>query len=77
MRSLANITIAEFRMALERLGLSMIRTKGGHEAWIKQGMTRPVIIQTHITPIPEFIVRNNLRNLGISKQEFLELLENL
>lgn len=77
MRMLANVTIAEFRMVLERLGLSKIRTKGGHEAWIKAGMTRPVIIQTHITPIPEFIVRNNLRNLGITKQEFLELLESL
>lgn len=77
MRTLANITIAEFRNVLERLGLSKIRTKGGHEAWIKEGMIRPVIIQTHISPIPEFIVRNNLRNIGISKQEFLDILEKL
>lgn len=77
MRTLANITISEFRAVIERLGLSKIRTKGGHEAWIKKGMTRPVIIQTHVNPIPEFIVRNNLRNIGISKQEFLEILEKI
>lgn len=77
MRTLTNITVAEFRIVLERLGLSKIRTKGGHEAWMRAEMTRPVIIQTHINPIPEFIVRNNLRNIGISKQEFLELLEML
>lgn len=77
MRTLANITISEFRTVIERLGLSKIRTKGGHEAWIKKGMTRPVIIQTHVNPIPEFIVRNNLRNIGISKQEFLEILEKI
>ena len=77
MRTLANITVSEFRAVLERLGLSKVRTKGGHEAWIKQGMTRPVIIQTHINPIPEFVIRNNLRNLGVSKQDFLELLESL
>lgn len=77
MRGLSNITVAEFRQALDRLGLSMVRTKGGHEAWMKSGMTRPVIIQTHIDPIPEFIIKNNLRNIGISRQEFLAILENL
>lgn len=77
MRTLANITIAEFRSVLLRLGLTQCRTKGGHESWMKKGMTRPVIFQTHIEPIPEFIVRNNLRNIGISKQEFLNILENL
>ena len=74
MKSLSNITVAEFRAFLESLGLSKRRAKGGHEAWMKAGMTRPVIFQTHVSPIPEFIVRNNLRNLGISKQEFLEMI---
>lgn len=75
MRGLSNITIAEFRQALGKLGLSKVRTKGGHEAWMKPGMTRPVIIQTHVDPIPEFIIKNNLRNMGISRQEFLAILE--
>lgn len=75
MRTLANITIDEFRAILQRQGLTLVRVKGGHEVWAKPGMLRPVIIQTHINPIPEFIVRNNLRNLGINKQEFLSLLE--
>ena len=75
MRSLANITVDEFRAVLFLLGLAKIRSKGGHEAWIKAGMTRPVIIQTHISPIPEFIIRNNLRNIGIDKQKFLEVLD--
>lgn len=75
MRNLSNITIAEFRSILQRLGLSRVRTRGGHEAWMKSGMLRPIIIQSHIEPLPEFIVRNNLRNLGISKEEFLKMLE--
>jgi predicted RNA binding protein YcfA (HicA-like mRNA interferase family) len=75
MRNLSNITIAEFRSILQRLGLSRVRTRGGHEAWMKPGMLRPIIIQSHVEPIPEFIVRNNLRNLGISKEEFLKMLE--
>lgn len=75
MRTLSNITIDEFRRILSSLGFSRVRTKGGHEAWMKLGMTRPVIIQTHVNPIPEYVVRNNLRNIGISRQEFLKMLE--
>lgn len=75
MRSLANISIKEFQNVLLLLGLEKVRVKGGHEAWMKAGMSRPVIIQNHVEPIPEFIVRNNLRNLGISKADFLSLLE--
>lgn len=77
MRTLSNITIAEFRTILQRQGLVLVRTKGGHETWAKPGLLRPIIFQTHINPIPEFIVRNNLRNLGLSKQDFLSLLEQL
>lgn len=77
MKSLANISVREFRIILTKLGLKNIRTKGGHEAWFKEGMTRPVIFQTHINPIPEFIIRNNLRNMGISKEDFLYTLNNL
>jgi len=75
MRNLSNVTVAEFRKILFALGLERVRSKGGHEAWMKEGMTRPVIIQTHIDPIPKFVIRNNLRNIGISKQDFIGLLE--
>lgn len=77
MKKLSNISLTEFRAVLSLLGLSLQRTKGGHEAWAKAGMTRPIIIQTHVEPIPEFIVQNALRNLGINKQQFLSLLEKL
>ena len=77
MRSLSNISVAEFRAVLSILGLSLVRTKGGHEAWMKAGMLRPVIFQTHVEPVPEFVVRNNLRNMGVSRQEFLAILETL
>lgn len=77
MKSLSNITIKDFRSALVALGLEKVRTKGGHEAWMRAGMTRPVIFQTHKNPLPEFIVYNNLRNIGISKKDFLSMLENI
>ena len=77
MKNLSNITLREFRAALVALGLACVRTSGGHEAWMKPGMTRPVIFQTHIEPLPEFIVRNAIRNLDLTRQQFIDMLENL
>ncbi len=77
MRSLANIKRSELRAVLTLLGLTYDGTNGGHEKWSKPGMLRPVIFQTHKEPIPEFIVKNILRNIGITKQEFIALLEQL
>ena len=77
MRNLSNVSIAEFRAIMVLLGLTKVRTKGGHEAWMKAGMTRPAIVQTHVNPVPEYVLRNNLRVIGISREEFLEMLENL
>ena len=77
MRNLSNVSISEFRAIMLLLDLSKVRTKGGHEAWMKAGMTRPAIVQTHVDPVPEYVLRNNLRIIGISREEFLTLLEKL
>ena len=77
MKRLSNLTVAEFRHTLMVLGLHPQRTKGGHEAWTKKGMTRPVIFQTHIEPVPEFIVKNAIRDIGITRQEFMDILDKL
>lgn len=77
MKKLSNITIAEFRAVLNSYGLKVLRTKGGHEAWAKEGMLRPIIFQTHVEPIPEFIVKNAIVGLNITRQKFLEKLENI
>jgi len=75
MKKLSNVSIAEFRSVLTKLGLDKKRTKGGHEAWMKPGMSRPVIFQTHVDPVPEMVIKSNLRTLGISKEDFLKMLE--
>lgn len=77
MGALSNISIAEFRVVLTLLGLTCVRTKGGHESWLKEGMIRPVVFQSHVNPVPEFIIRTNLHTLGISRDQFLQLLRDL
>ena len=68
---LSNIPVKEFRKFLESQGLNIIkdtRGRGGHEKWSKSGMDRPITIQTHIDPVPEFIVKQVLRHLKMDKK---------
>lgn len=77
MRKLSNITVNEFRALLVRLGLKPLRTAGGHEIWTKPGLRRAIVFQTHVEPVPEFIVRNTIRDLGMTRQEFMDILESM
>lgn len=71
-----NIPLKKFRGFLEDQGLKVIRTNGGHEVWSRADLGRPVILQTHIDPVPRFIVQSNLRTIGASKKELLDYLGN-
>lgn len=71
---LTNIPLKDFRGFLEKAGLHPARVKGGHEAWSKRGMTRPIIVQTHIDPVPAFIVRQAIRALDLTNEDFFRLL---
>lgn len=72
-RSLSNISLSDFRRFLEKTGCKSESVKGGHEKCTKAGLLRPVILQTHIDPVLEFIVKNTLRNLGLSKDDYFRL----
>ena len=70
MGKFSNISVSRFRSILKALGLSYVRTKGGHEMWYMEGMLRNVVFQTHEEPVPEDIVKNNIKTIGITKEEF-------
>jgi hypothetical protein len=75
---LSNISLADFRKFLSNQGLKIIKDtkgRGGHEKWSRADLDRPVTIQTHIDPVPEFIVKQVLRHLGMTRIQFLEALK--
>lgn len=77
-QKLSNIPIITFRKFLKSQGLKITKStkgRGGHERWSKSGMDRPITIQTHIDPIPEFIVKQCLRHLKMDKKEFFKELK--
>jgi hypothetical protein len=65
-RAIKNISLEDFRSFLKHCGLKLIRTSGGHEIWSSKDLTRPVTLQSHIDPIPLFIIKNNLRTMGLT-----------
>ena len=73
--SIKNISLRLFLQFLTSKGLKVIRTNGGHEIWGGKQLLRPIVIQTHIDPIPEFVIKNNLRNMGVTVEDFLKFCE--
>lgn len=66
-----NVPLKKFRDFLESMGLKCIRTSGGHEVWSRADLGRPVVLQSHIDPVPGFIVRTNLKTIGATKKDLL------
>jgi len=73
-QKLSNVTLADYRLYLTKAGCKCTRKIGGHEHWTKHNINRPITIQTHIEPVPEFIIRNGLRILGHTKKDFFKIL---
>jgi predicted RNA binding protein YcfA (HicA-like mRNA interferase family) len=57
-------------------GFRFARQEGSHRAYIKPGISRPIVIPTY-DEIPVAIIRNNLRTAGISRDEYFRLLANV
>lgn len=62
------------RQVLEKAGFTCVRTEGDHFVYTKAGVLRPVVIPDW-PEIPVFIIKNNLRTAGISRDRYFELLK--
>ncbi len=58
-----------------RAGFRFVRQEGSHRSYVKDGVVRPVVIPTY-REVPVFIIRNNMKTAGISRDEYFHLLEN-
>jgi predicted RNA binding protein YcfA (HicA-like mRNA interferase family) len=57
-------------------GFRFARQEGSHRTYVKQGITRPLIIPTY-TEVPVAIIRNNLKTARVTRDEYFRLLEEL
>ena len=75
---LSNVDIDNLRRFLKNQGLHLIKDskgRGGHEKWSRADLDRPITIQTHINPVPEFIIKQIIRHLNLTKKLFIEELK--
>jgi predicted RNA binding protein YcfA (HicA-like mRNA interferase family) len=73
MSGLTQIDWKHFEKFLVFVGCKLIREKGDHRIWGRAGLRRPVVLPRS-SNVPVFVIRNNLRVLGISVSEYLEIL---
>jgi hypothetical protein len=60
MKKITNISLLEYCRFLISVGCECYRTKGGHEHWQRHDMPRPLTLQSHINPVPAFIIKQHL-----------------
>lgn len=76
MSRLKPISWRKFEKFLIYVGCRFERQKGDHLIYWRSDLKRPVVIPKD-KEIPIFIIKNNLKTLGISIEEYLKIIENL
>lgn len=76
MQSLKPISWKKFEKFVLYVGCHFERKHGDHQVYQRVDLKRPVIFPED-NEIPVFIVRNNLRVLGIGHNEYLAILEKI
>ncbi len=61
------------RKVIEAEGFVCVRTEGDHMIFTKPGVIRPVVVPKYAAA-PVFVIKNNLRTAGISRDHYFELL---
>jgi len=64
----------KFEKFLLFVGCIFERERGDHRVYTREDLKRPVVIPRE-NQLPIFIIRNNLRGLNISPEEYLEILK--
>ena len=58
----------------EAYGCTYSHTRGDHMIFHRQGATRPVVIPMY-KEVPVFIIKNNMRVVGMSNEDYFRLLK--
>lgn len=70
MAKIGSIHWRKFEKYLLSIGCKFKREKGDHRVYWKEGIKRPIVVPREVQ-LPAFIILNNLRVLGVSRNEYL------
>jgi len=60
----------------EAFGCQYVRTQGDHLVYSYPGALRPVVIPKY-KEVPAFIIKNNMKIIGMTRNQYFQLLENI
>ncbi|RPH51746.1 MAG: type II toxin-antitoxin system HicA family toxin [Desulfobacteraceae bacterium] len=60
----------------EAAGCRYVRTHGDHLIYSYPGAIRPVVIPKY-QEVPAFIIKNNMKVIGMTRDQYFQLLENI
>lgn len=73
MSKLSPVSYKQLVRVFEADGFRWVRTEGDHMVYTKPGVLRPVVIPKY-SAVPVFVIKNNLRTAGMSRERYFELL---
>ncbi len=73
MPKIAPIHYRKLARVFEKKGFTLDRHEGDHLIYVRNDVKRPIVIPMYKS-VPVFIILNNLKTAGISRQEYLSLL---
>lgn len=73
MPKISPVHYRKFVHVLEQKGFVFDRQEGDHLIYVRDDLKRPIVIPMYKS-VPVFIILNNLKTAGISRQEYLKLL---
>jgi len=76
MPKIVPIPASILRKIFEKDGFRCVRIEGDHYVYTKQGVMRPIVIPNW-PAVPVFIIRNNIRTAGISRECYFQLLKEI
>ncbi|HJP19876.1 MAG: type II toxin-antitoxin system HicA family toxin [Nitrospinota bacterium] len=76
MPKITPLSAKNLRKIFEIAGFTCVRIEGDHFVYTKKGIARPVVIPNW-KEVPVFIIKNNLRTAGITREEYFHLLKKL
>jgi predicted RNA binding protein YcfA (HicA-like mRNA interferase family) len=73
MPKLSPVSYKRLAAVFEAEGFLCVRVEGDHLVLTRPGVIRPVVIPMYAA-VPVFIIKNNLRTAGISRDRYFQLL---
>ena len=72
-----NIPYRKIKKLLEINGWHIDRQRGSHILFVKPGTIRPVVIPYHEKEIDSYLIREVIKALNISEEEFIEKIKKI